>query len=433
LQGSGCKRLLDASEQVEGVRSRGRINMKPAARTDTGKSEPAAGRRRFPFTAVLLAALAMGLCSWLAVGRRDPPRVAPVHAVAVSASKVAVSDVSIAIQAIGAAQAWQGVVIRTQVNGRLKQVAVREGSDVKAGDLIAEIDPAPYLALLTQAQGALRRDQAQLELARLDLTRDVKLATQDSIAAEQVDAQRAQVEELEGTVLLDKGAVDAARVNLDYCRITSPITGRVGVRLVDAGNLVATTDTGGIITINQLEPIAVTFSVPQEQFRRLSQASQAFQRPLITLAFSQDTGAPLGSGELTVADNHVDSSTGTVEMKARFPNTNGKLWPGQFVNVRVALSVWHDAITIPDAAVNRGPQSTFAYVIGADHKVSVSPITVALIQDSTAVIESGLQPGQTVVTDGQMSLKPGSSVIVREPDRESTAASNAAQSPPATS
>jgi membrane fusion protein, multidrug efflux system len=389
--------------------------------------------KRFPWGILSFTVAAAALCWWFAIGRRAATHAPAVHAVAVSAAKVAVADVPISIEAIGAAQAWQDVVIRSQVNGRLKEVAVREGSQVKAGELIAAIDPAPYLAVLTQAQGAFRRDQAQLELAQLNLKRDTQLAAQDSIALEAVDAQRAMVQELEGTVLLDKGAVDAAQVNLDYCRITSPVSGRVGVRLVDAGNLVATADSGGIVTINQLTPIAVTFALSEAEFHRLSAASQAFAHPLNTLALSQDTGAPLGTGELTVADNHFDASTGTVQMKARFPNADGKLWPGQFVNVQVTFEVRQHALTMPNAAVNHGPQTTFAYVIGADHKVSVRPITVALVQDATAVISSGLRPGETVVTDGQMSLKPGSTVIVRNPDSQSAEAASLAKTGAATS
>lgn len=374
---------------------------------------------------LLAAAVVIGLCSWLAFGRHKPDKIQATLPVSVSAARVAMADIPVAIQALGAAQAWQGVVIRAQVNGRLQRVTVQEGAEVKAGDLIAEIDPAPYRALLVQAQGALKRDQAQLELAQLDLKRYHQLAAQDSIALQQVDTQGAQVKELEGTVLADDGAVDSAQVNLAYCRITSPVTGRVGVRLVDAGNLVGTSDTNGIITINQLEPIAVVFSVPQADFQRLSDASDAFSRSLATQAYSQDTGVLLGAGELTVADNHVDASSGTVQLKARFPNTSRKLWPGQFVNVRLTLKVLHNVMMIPSTAVNRGPEQTFAYVIGADRKVSVSPITVASIEDTKAVIAAGLQPGQTVVTDGQMSLKPGSTVIVREPAPDSAVPSDA--------
>jgi multidrug efflux system membrane fusion protein len=245
------------------------------------------------------------------------------------------------------------------------------------------------------------------------LKRDQSLLLQDSIASQQVDEQQAMVKELEGTVLTDQGAVDSARVNLAYCTITSPVSGWVGVRLVDPGNLVAPTDSTGIITINQIEPIAVAFSVPEGDFQRLRQASNMFSRPLETQAYSQDTGALLGSGILRIADNRVDPGTGSIALKARFANTDRLLWPGQFINVRLTLNVLHDAVTIPDAAVNQGPGQPYAYVIGADHHVSVRPIKVTLVQDAMAVIGSGLQPGEAVVTDGQMDLKPGSPVSVR--------------------
>jgi multidrug efflux system membrane fusion protein len=347
-----------------------------------------------------------------------PPKALPVS---VSAARAVLSDVPVSIQTIGAAQAWHSVTIRAQVNGRLQRVPVQEGAEVRQGDLIAEIDPAPYQAVLMQAQGALKRDQAQLELARLDLTRYRQLEAQNSISAQQVDTEQALVRQLEGTVLIDQGAVASAQVNLAYCRITSPVTGRVGVRLVDPGNLVTTTDAGGIIVINQLEPIAVTFSVPQADFQRLVGVSSFFRRALATQAFSQDSGAPLGAGELSIADNHVDASSGTVQMKARFLNAERKLWPGQFVNVRLTLNVLHGVVTIPKSAINRGPEFTYAYVIGADKRVAVRPITVDLIQDSDAVISAGLRAGETVVTDGQMSLKPGSLVSVRSTEAASSA------------
>lgn len=366
-----------------------------------------------------LAILILGLSFWLLVRQRAPGPITPLP-VAVSAARAVRSDVPVAIQAIGAAQAWQSVTIRAQVNGRLQRVPVQEGAEVRQGDLIAEIDPAPYQALLMQAQGALKRDQAQLELAHLDLSRYRQLEGQNSIAAQQVDTEQALVRQLEGTVLIDQGAVASAQVNLTYCRITSPVTGRVGVRLVDPGNLVATTDAGGIISINQLEPIAVTFAVPQADFQRLVGVSSYFQRALTTQAFSQDSGAPLGSGELSIADNHVDASSGTVQLKARFVNAERKLWPGQFVNVRLTLNVLHAALTIPKSAINRGPEFIYVYVIGADKRVSVRPITVDLIQDADAVITAGLRVGETVVTDGQMSLKPGSLISVRSSEAAST-------------
>lgn len=384
--------------------------------------------RRRPWGLVVVALVVAGLCVWLALRHGGQAESPVTSGVPVAVATVRRADVPVAIQAIGAAQAWQSDTIHAQVTGRLLRVAVAEGTRVKAGELLAQIDPAPFRAALLQAQGALQRDQAQLRLAQIDLKRDRALLAQDSIAAQQVDAQQAMVEGLMGTVLTDQGAVDSARVNLAYCTITSPVSGRVGVRLVDPGNLVSPTDSTGIITINQIEPIAVTFSVPQGDFQRLRQASNMFSRPLETQAYSQDTGMLLGSGMLRIADNHVDSGTGSVALKARFANTGRLLWPGQFVNVRLTLDVLHDVVTIPDAAVNQGPEQPYAYVIGADHHVSVRPIKVTLVQDATAVIGSGLTPGEAVVTDGQMELKPGSLAVVRaHPATAATAEPNAAQ------
>ncbi|MGC1460109.1 MAG: efflux RND transporter periplasmic adaptor subunit [Steroidobacteraceae bacterium] len=369
--------------------------------------------RRRPWGLVVVVLVVAGLCVWLALRHRAHEMSSDSPSVPVSAATARRADVPVAIEAIGAAQAWQSDTIHAQITGRLLRVPVAEGTEVKTGEVIAQIDPAPFRAALLQAQGALERDQAQLGLARLDLKRDQSLLLEDSIASQQVDEQQAMVKELEGTVLTDQGAVDSARVNLAYCTITSPVSGRVGVRLVDAGNLVSPTDATGIITVNQIEPIAVAFSVPEGDFQRLRQASDMFSRPLETQAYSQDTGALLGRGILRIADNHVDPGSGSVALKARFANTGRLLWPGQFVNVRLTLNVLQDVVTIPNAAVNEGPGQPYAYVIGADHHVSVRPIKVTLVQDATAVIGSGLQPGEAVVTDGQMDLKPGSPVAVR--------------------
>jgi len=372
-----------------------------------------ADRRRPRWGFVLLGVLLIALVVWLVIATRKPAKAAKAPTVAVAAAKVAARDFPVAVSALGAAQAWQGVLINAQVSGRLTYVA-REGSDVAVGDRLAEIDSAPYVAALTQAQGALRRDQALLEGARVDLARYERLAAQDSIAHQQADDQAALVKQDEGTVKVDQGAVAAAQVNVNYCRIVSPVSGRIGVRLIDPGNIVSPSITTGIISVNQIVPISVTFTVPQGDFQRLSDASNAFSRTLTTEAFSQETGADLGSGELVVADNHVDPSTGTVEMKARFANLSKRLWPGQFVNVRLTLQTLPQAIAIPAAAVNQGPKGAFAYVVGPDNKVQARPIVVLTSQDQTAVIRSGLSIGETVVTDGQMSLKPGATVRIRQ-------------------
>ena len=317
--------------------------------------------------------------------------------------------------ALGAAQAWQGVIIRAQVNGRLLNVPVAEGAEVKKGQLLAEIDPAPYKAVLMQAEGAQKRDEAALEQARIDLQRYQTLLAQNSIAKQQADTQAALVKQLEGTVMLDKGVVAAAQVNVNYTRIVSPVAGRVGVRLVDAGNLVSTTDTTGIITLNEVTPIAVTFTVPQGDFQRLANLSNGFSKPLATQALSQETGAMLGVGQLNVADNHVDPNTGTVQMKARFPNADRKLWPGQFVNVRLTVQTLQHAVTVPATAVNQGPNGPFVFVV-TDDKARMQPVKVVTTQDFTAVIQDGVKPGDVIVTDGQLSLRPGSKVRARPAD-----------------
>ncbi|HZL01105.1 MAG TPA: efflux RND transporter periplasmic adaptor subunit [Caulobacteraceae bacterium] len=408
----------------------------------------AARRRRFRWVFVVLGALAVAMVLWV-VFHKKPAAPAKSVTVPVTTAKAAVEDVPVSITALGAAQAWKSDSIVAQVSGILTSVDFTEGANVRAGQLLAQVDPAPYRAALTQTQGALARDRALLAEARIDLARYRILAAQDSIARQTYDTQAALVKQDEGTVLIDEGSVAAAKVNLDRCRITSPIAGRTGVRLVDPGNLVSsgsgassapsTTVTGsagsttasasspssgsaasggggtGIVVVNQIEPIAVTFSVPQGDFQRLSDLSDGFRRPLATEALSQDTGASLGTGALSIADNRVNPATGTVELKARFANAGERLWPGQFVNVQLTLQTLSHATTIPLTAVNQGPTGAFAFVVGAGHKVSMRPIKVGWTQGATAVIASGVKPGEIVVTDGQMILKAGSVVRASAP------------------
>ena len=371
----------------------------------------APSRSRIVF--LVIGALAACLGLWAVFGPKKQTKGDRSASVPVAVAKASYQDVPVAISAIGAVQAWQSDLIRTQVNGKLLSVPVAEGSFVKAGETLAQVDPAPYQAALMQAQGALGRDQALLANAKLDLQRYQTLAKTNSIAQQQVDTQAALVKQDEGLVLLDQGQVAAAQVNVNWTKIVSPVSGRVGVRLVDAGNLVSTTDTTGILVVNQLQPIAVTFTVPEGDFQRLAQMSDDFRKPLQTQAYSQESGQLLDTGELTVADNRVDPSTGTVQLKAKFANSGQKLWPGQFINVRLTLQTLQHVVTIPAAGVNEGPNGSFAYVVDNNNKAQVRPISVQVTQDSTAVIQKGLQIGDTVVTDGQVSLSPGATVKVR--------------------
>jgi multidrug efflux system membrane fusion protein len=372
--------------------------------------------KRFRWGFLVVAAVLVGMILWLVYGNKKPSRSNPAPTVAVTTTKAAVRDFPVVVTALGAAQAWQGVTIRAQVNGRLLNVPVKEGAQVRKGQLLAEIDPAPYQATLMVAQGAQRRDEAALEQARIDLQRYQTLLQQNSIAKQQADTQAALVKQLEGTVMVDKGQVAAAQVNVNYTRISSPVDGRVGVRLVDAGNVVSTQDTQGIIIVNEVSPIAVTFTVPQGDFQRLANLSNGFSKPLTTEALSQETGASLGTGELNVADNHVDANTGTVQMKAKFANADSKLWPGQFVNVRMTVQTLQHAVTVPATAVNQGPNGPFVFVVsheGGNDTARIQPVKVTTTQDFTAVIQEGIKPGDTVVTDGQLSLRPGSKVRMR--------------------
>ncbi len=299
--------------------------------------------------------------------------------------------------------------------------------------MLAEVDPAPYQAVLDQAEGTLKRDEAILAGARRDLVRYQQLQKLDSIARQTPEDQAATVAQDEGTVQLDKGTVAAARVNLRWCHIVSPVTGRAGVRLVDPGNLVsasgstastpstaaatstasATSSTGsGIVVINQIQPIAVTFTVPEGDFQRIGALTDGFRKPLAVQAYSQEDGTLLGSGEVRIADNKVDPATGTVELKARFTNDAKKLWPGQFVDVKLATQTLANATIIPTAAVNRGPKGTFVFVVGPGNKAVMRPIVTEGTEGTLTAVKSGVKPGEAVVTDGEMTLKAGSPVRI---------------------
>jgi multidrug efflux system membrane fusion protein len=396
-----------------------------------------AARRRFRWVFVALGVLAIALVLWV-VFHKKPAKPAKPPAVPVVVTRVTVQDVPVSITAIGAAQAWYSDIILAQVSGKLLSVPFREGADVRAGDLLAQVDPAPYRAVLLQAQGALKRDQALLAEARVDLARYQTLAAQDSIARQTLDTQAALVKQDEGIVLADQGSVAAAETNLRFTRIVAPISGRAGVRMVDPGNIVnggaastipstavsggtsgisssssSSSTATGIVTINQIQPIAVTFTVPQGDFQRLSDVSDAFRKPLVTEALSQETGEVLGTGTLNIADNRVDPATGTVQLKARFANKDHHLWPGQFVNVQLTLQTLPHVTTIPGGAVNQGPNGPFAYVVSPAGRAAMRPLKIALTQGPVTVVASGVTPGETVVVDGQMTLKPGSRVRIR--------------------
>lgn len=398
--------------------------------TRTAESERQRRRRLWTFVALGIVAIAIVL--WVVL-HKPTQKKPPPHPIPVTAVKAQAEDFQLAITALGAAQAWTSDTIFAQVSGKLIRVNFAEGSDVKAGQVLAEVDPRPYQAVLTQAEGTLKRDEAALAGAKRDLERYQHLQAEGGASRQQLEDEMATVGQDEGTVQLDRGQVAAARLNVEFCRIVSPVSGRAGVRLVDPGNLVSASGSvssvaatasaassasttsangSGIVVINQIEPIAVTFTVPQGQFQRLVTASDGFRRPLPVRALSQETGEQLDTGTLSIADNRVDQATGTVELKARFENPGRKLWPGQFVNVSLGVQQLSQAIVLPLSAVNRGPKGQYAFVVAAGNKVSMRPIAVLAVQGQSAVIKSGINPGDLVVTDGQMVLQDGSLVRV---------------------
>ncbi len=368
--------------------------------------------RRFRWGFVALGVVFVALVVWLWISTHQPAKTTKAPSVPVNTAKATLQDIPVVVSAIGAAQAWQAVTINAQITGKLTYVAP-EGADVQAGAVLAQIDCGPYQAALTQAAGTLRKDQAVLEEAQIDLKRYQTLAAQDSISKQQAEDQAQLVKQDEGVVQTDEGNVAAAKINVGYCRITAPTSGRVGVRLIDPGNIITVAGTTGIVTLNQITPMAVTFTVPEGDFQRLAQASSGFSKPLATAALSQETDQPLGTGELTVSDNHVDQTTGTVTMKAKFPNEAKQLWPGQFVDVRLTLQTLSNVVTIPSAAVNQGPKGAYVYLVGPGNKAVMQLVQVQTTQDTTSVIKSGLKGGETIVTDGQMTLRPGLAVSAR--------------------
>jgi multidrug efflux system membrane fusion protein len=334
------------------------------------------------------------------------------------------------IDALGAVAAFNTVTVRPRVDGQLVNVAYREGQPLAAGDLLAEIDPRPFQAALAQAQGQLAKDEAQLQNAQLDLKRYKDAPA--SVTQQQVDTQAAVVSQFEGVVKADRAQVDSAGLQLSYCRITSPIGGRAGLRIVDAGNMVHPSDPGGLVVITQLQPISVIFSIPQDSVGRVLRRLSSGQ-PLPVDALSRDLATRIASGALSSVDNQVDPATGTVRMKATFDNKDGALFPNQFVNARLLVDTLPDVVLIPTAGVQTGPDSTFAYVVKADETVEMRPIKVGPVQGEQAAITEGLRPGEVVVTDGVDKLQQGSNVAVsRAPTTRAAAAGHRPSTRPAT-
>ncbi|MDB5565798.1 MAG: secretion protein HlyD, partial [Tardiphaga sp.] len=328
-------------------------------------------------------------------------------------------DVPVYLDGVGSVKALNNVTVRAQVDGKLIKVNFKEGQDVKAGDVLGEIDPVLYKALYDQAVAKKAQDEATLANARLDLIRYQQLAASNAGSKQQADTQKATVAQQEALVNADQAAIDNAQATLSYTKIIAPLSGRAGLRQVDQGNIIHASDTTGLVVITQLQPIAVLFSLPQQQIVRANAASA--KGTLAVDVFGNDGVTVVDTGTLTGIDNQVDITTGTVKIKAEFPNASFQLWPGQFVNVRLKVETLSKAMVVPTSAVQRGPAGTFSYVIGEDDIVKAVPITVTQQNETSAVIAKGLSPSDRVVTTGFANLAEGTKVTVGSNDQEPTA------------
>jgi len=362
-------------------------------------------------TAILVVA-AGGLAWYVAhepakVGRSQAAS-AIVPAVPVTAGLAEPKDIPVYLTGLGTVQAFNTVVVKVRVDGQLDKVAFTEGQDVKVGDLLAQIDPRPFQAALDQAKAVKAKDEAQLKGAQVDLSRYQGLAAQNAVARQTLDTQIVLVGQLEATIQGDQAAIESAQTQLAYSTITAPLSGRTGVRLVDQGNIVHASDANGLVMITQLQPISVIFNLSDRQLTNISR--EMTKGPLKVIAEGRTDHQPLGEGTLALVDNLIDQSTGTVRLKATFPNEDHALWPGQFVNIRLLLRTLQQVVTVPSTAIQRGPDGMFVYVIKPDSTVAMQPVSVGQMTDGTSVVESGLQPGDKIVVRGQYRLQPGTRI-----------------------
>lgn len=346
-------------------------------------------------------------------GRRGGGPAGPVPVVA---GKVERKDVPIFLDGLGTVQAFNTVTLRARVDGNLTQVLFQEGQEVKTGDLLAVVDPRPYQAALNQALAKKAQDEAALANAKSVLARNTDLLQKKVLDQQTFDTSRFAADQAQATVQADQAAIDNAQTQLDYTQIKSPIDGRTGIRLVDVGNVVHASDTNGIVVITQLKPISVIFTLPEQQLQRVLNEGGAVGGGLQVIALDRGNTTPLGEGTLAVVDNEIDQNTGTVKLKATFPNQDLKLWPGKFVNARLVLTVQKNATVVPASVVQRGPQGTYAYVIKPDKTAEMRQIKVGDTENNQTLVTDGLKPGEDVVVDGQYKLQPGAHVELAGPE-----------------
>jgi multidrug efflux system membrane fusion protein len=380
----------------------------------------------------LIAVLAAGGLSFFAhvhgleeaVAAPTPPKMPIV------ATTVAQHDVPIYLTGVGTVIAYNTDVVRAQIQGQIISINFTEGQTVHAGDLLAQIDPRPYQALIDQYTGNLERDQAQLINARANLTRYTTLGQKGWATPQLLETQKAQVGQLEATVKADQALIDAAKVELSYTRLTSPIDGVVGIRQIDVGNIISPSTANGLVVVTQLDPISLIFTLPETALPQIQQQQQATKKPLAVMAYNQDDTSLLDQGVLGLVNNEILQTTGSIQLKANFSNKTRKLWPGQLVNARLLVDTRHNGLTVPAAVVQQGPNGPYAYVVNPDDTVAIRQIKVAQISDGQALIDSGLTANEQVVVDGQYKLQPGVHVaLLRGKAAQEEAAQDALQAP----
>jgi membrane fusion protein, multidrug efflux system len=381
-----------------------------------------------------IATLAASLVAVVAIGtvlvarhefQRAAPPPAPIPTVPVVAGVVSSQDVPIYLRGVGTVIAYNTVLVRSQIQGQITKIAFTEGQTVHAGDLLAQIDPRPYQAQVDQVTATRDRDQAQLANAQANLGRYTQLGEKGWATPQLVETQTAQVAQLRSAVKADEALIEAANVQLGYTRLTSPIDGVTGVRQVDIGNIIHPTDPNGLVVVTQIEPISVIFSLPETDLPKIQQ--QMAKGPLTVLAYSQDDTIELDRGKLTLVDNEILQTTGTIRLKAEFANTAHRLWPGELIDVWLLIDTRHDGLTVQASAVQQGQQGAFTYVINPDNTVAVRPVKVAQISRGQALIDAGLAANEQVVVDGQYKLQAGSHVTILHGKAAAEAAAQSAQ------
>jgi membrane fusion protein, multidrug efflux system len=374
---------------------------------------------------IAIAVLAVGIVVYSRSNRDQTPKAAALQPVPVIATTVQRRDVPIILTGLGTVTALNTATVHSQITGLLISVDFKEGQLVKKGDLLAQIDPRTYQAQLDQAQATLSHDQVHLQNGQLNLQRYSELAKTDAIARQQVDNQQAAVNELNAQIKLDQAAIDNATAELSYTSLVAPFDGVTGFRLLDVGNIIhpptssataqsSQADPNALVVVTQIQPIGVIFTLPTTSIPEVQNAIA--KGPLQAIAFSQDDKTQLDTGSLLVVSNRADPSSGTVQLKAVFPNQQRQLWPGTFVNIQLVLATQHDALTVPLDAVQQGPQGQVVFVIGQDHKVALRPVSMQQSLNGVALIEKGLDAGETVVVRGQYRLSPGTLVTLANPN-----------------